>query len=237
MRPLRYVLFIACWVGSSGLGMAQKKPKKDHLVTLTTDQGIIELVLFDQTPLHKANFLRLVEAKFYDGLEFHRIIERFMIQGGDPRTRIVAAGADSASLQAGVNYTVEAEFRPELFHRKGAVAAARDNNPAKASSGSQFYIVQGRVWDEENLEKQVKRAFRMPTEAQKQVYRTLGGSPHLDGGYTVFGQVVSGLEVVDKIAATPRNKQDRPLSPVRMQVTAKLVKRKYLRRTYADYQG
>jgi cyclophilin family peptidyl-prolyl cis-trans isomerase len=131
-----------------------------------------------------------------------------------------------------VGYRVPAEIRPELFHRKGALAAARDNNPEKASSGCQFYIVQGKVWADADLDRQMARSGRTFTETQKQVYKTVGGSPHLDGGYTVFGQTIAGLAVIDSIARQPRNAYDRPLRDVTMRVTAERVRKKKITRKY-----
>lgn len=178
------------------LCLAQKKAKnhknQDYLVTVTTDLGVMNIILYDQTPQHKANFIKLVDQKFYDGLLFHRVIQNFMVQGGDPNSR--AAKATDGLGTGDVGYTIPAEFVPTLFHKKGALAAARNDNPEKASSGCQFYIVDGRVWDNEGLEKQIERIKllngRLPMEDQKQVYKTLGGTPHLDGNYTVFGEVI-----------------------------------------------
>ncbi|GAA4448383.1 peptidylprolyl isomerase [Nibrella saemangeumensis] len=212
------------------LSVAQKPSKKDYLVTLKTDYGMMHLILHNQTPKHKENFIKLVEQKFYDGLLFHRIIEGFMVQGGDPNSRSAAAGQPLGSGDIG--YKVPAEFMPELFHKKGAVAAARDNNPEKASSGCQFYIVQGRVWDDENLQKQMARSGRPFTDEQKQTYKTLGGSPHLDGNYTVFGQVIDGIAVIDSIAKQPRGPMDRPNQDIRMAMEGKWVKKKKITKQF-----
>jgi cyclophilin family peptidyl-prolyl cis-trans isomerase len=210
--------------------LAQKKKKKDYLVTLTTDAGTMRMILFDQTPGHKANFIKLAQQKYYDGLLFHRIIESFMIQGGDPNSR---QAAPNAALGSGsVGYTIPAEFHPDLFHQKGALAAARDNNPEKASSGNQFYVVQGRKWSDTDLERQMARAARTPTEAQKEVYRTRGGTPHLDGAYTVFGQVIDGLPVIDSLATRPRNQADRPLKDIAMTVSVERMKKKKITKKY-----
>jgi len=210
--------------------IAQKKSKKDYLITLSTEAGTMRLVLFDETPLHKANFLKLTRDKFYDGLLFHRIIENFMIQGGDPNSKKAEGGV--ALGNGSVGYRIPAEFRPGLFHRKGAVAAARDNNPEKESSGCQFYIVQGRRLAGDELEKQLARAPRQATEAQKEVYRTLGGSPHLDGNYTVFGQVIDGLSVIDSIAARPRDARDRPNKDATMRVSVKKMRKQKITKRY-----
>lgn len=204
--------------------------KKDFLVTLKTDYGTMHLVLHDQTPKHKENFIKLVDQKFYDGLLFHRVIEKFMIQGGDPKSR--TADPDLPLGSGDIGYKVPAELVPELFHKKGALAAARDNNPEKASSGCQFYIVQGRVWDDENLKKQMVRSGRAFTDEQIQTYKTLGGAPHLDGNYTVFGQVIDGLAVVDSIAKQPRNPMDRPAKDIGMTLEGKWVKKKKITKQY-----
>jgi cyclophilin family peptidyl-prolyl cis-trans isomerase len=215
----------------AGTAFAQKPPRREYLVTISTKFGAIPIVLHDQTPLHKANFLKLVRQKYYDGLLFHRVIEQFMIQGGDPNSRTSAAGQRLG--EGSVGYTIPAEFRPELFHRKGALAAARDNNPAKASSGNQFYLVQGKAWTTEaDLERQVARSGRPFTEAQKQVYRTEGGTPHLDGNYTVFGQALGGFAVIDSIARQPHDPANRPLQDVRMTSSAKKMARKKITRRY-----
>ena len=210
--------------------LAQKKKKKDYLVTITTGAGPMRLLLFDETPLHKANFIKLAQEKFYDGLLFHRIIDAFMIQGGDPNSR--NAKPKEALGNGNVGYKVPAEIKPEFFHQKGALGAARDNNPQKESSGCQFYIVDGRPLTGADLDRQLERAARKPTEAQKQVYQTLGGTPHLDGGYTVFGQVIDGMTVIDSLAARPRDARDRPLKDIPMQVSVEQMRKKKITRKY-----
>ncbi|HLO82027.1 MAG TPA: peptidylprolyl isomerase [Chitinophagaceae bacterium] len=202
----------------------KKDRKKD--VMMITDSGTIILRLSDSTPLHRDNFIRLVKKGFYDSIAFHRVIRNFMIQAGNPLTKR-PNGADDAG------YTLPAEIRPSLFHKKGALAAARmgdDVNPEKRSSGSQFYIVQGKVFTPAGLDS--VETFRLKGRklppAHREVYQTLGGAPHLDQNYTVFGEVVSGLEVVDKIAATKttgREGADKPLTDIRI-VKVSLVKRK-----------
>lgn len=210
--------------------IAQKPSRKEYLVTISTKFGNIPLVLHDQTPLHKANFLKLTKEKFYDQTLFHRVIEGFMIQGGDPDSRTAKAGQPLG--EGSVGYTIPAEFRPELFHQKGTLAAARDNNPAKASSGNQFYLVQGKIWNDADLERQIARSGRPFTEAQKQVYRTTGGTPHLDGNYTVFGQAIGGFAVIDSIARQPRDAANRPLEDVPMTVSAKKMSKKKITKQY-----
>ena len=221
--------FLVCFLWSSSL-LAQRK---DYLLTFQTPYGEIKAVLHDQTPLHKQNFLKLVAAHFYDSLLFHRVIHHYMIQGGDPLSKNAAAavrlGAGGGQLEK-----IPAEFRPELFHKRGVLAAARDNNPEKKSSASQFYIVQGSVWNDAGIDAQEKRlaGARSPTPQQREVYRTIGGSPHLDGNYTVFGQVLSGMSAVDSIAAQPRDANNRPLKDLRMKISAKKMRKKKISRVY-----
>jgi len=206
--------------------VTKKDRKKD--VLLQTSYGDIVIRLSDSTPLHRDNFLKLVKAHYYDSVLFHRVIRNFMIQGGDPNSKHAKPGEPLG--EGGPDYTIPAEFRTTLFHKKGVIAAARDNNPEKASSGSQFYIVQGKVFTDaglDSVETYRLNGRKIPTE-QREVYKTIGGTPHLDQNYTVFGQVVKGLDVVDKIAAAPTSKgedRDRPLEDVRI-IKAKLIKRK-----------
>jgi cyclophilin family peptidyl-prolyl cis-trans isomerase len=216
----KYIILLICFLG---LGSCQR----DYLVSFKTDFGEMKAILHNQTPKHKANFVKLTKEGFYNNLLFHRVINSFMIQGGDPNSRNAAQGV--ALGVGGPQQKIPAEFVPELFHKKGALAAARDNNPEKASSGSQFYIVQGRVWDDENFEKQMARTIRKPTDEQRKVYQTLGGTPHLDGNYTVFGQVIEGFAVIDSIAKQKGDAQNRPLRDVRMQVSIKKVSIKKLK--------
>lgn len=183
--------------------MAQKPKGKDQLVTIETPQGEIKLVLFDDTPKHKENFLKLAKEGFYDGTTFHRVIDGFMIQGGDPNTKDDNPANDGSGNPG---YTVPAEINPQHKHVRGALAAARMGdsvNPERASSGSQFYIVENH-----------------------------DGTPMLDEAYTVFGQVVDGLDVVDKIAEVPKGGRDRPLSDVKMKVTVEDVKKKKIAKKY-----
>ena len=204
-------------------------------MTINTPYGPMRLVLYDQTTKHKQNFIKLVGQKFYDNLLFHRVIQNFMIQGGDPNSRNAPVGEPLGNGDVG--YKIPAEIVPTLFHKKGSLAAARDNNPEKASSGCQFYIVQGRVWPDDELQKQVVRSQarapeRVFTEEQKQTYKSLGGSPHLDGNYTVFGEVIDGLAIVDSIAGQTRDAQDRPKQDIRMTVTGDWVRKKKITKQY-----
>lgn len=209
---------------------AQKSSKKDEVVTIKTNLGTIRVILFDETPKHKANFLKLTKDKFYDDLLFHRVIDDFMIQGGDPNSR--NAKPDDMLGKGDNGYKIPAEFSPKLFHQKGALAAARDNNPAKESSGCQFYIVQGRKWSKNDLNKQAARAARKLTDSQRKVYEEIGGTPHLDGSYTVFGQVIDGMEVIDKIGAVEKDERDRPEKDVSMKMSVKKMKKKKITKKY-----
>jgi len=208
-----------------------KKKDRKRDVLMQTTMGDIVIRLSDSTPLHRDNFLKLVKVGYYDSILFHRVIKDFMIQAGDPTSKRAVAGQPLGN--GGPGYTVPAEFRKTLFHKKGVIAAARmgDNvNPAKASSGSQFYIVQGKIFTDVGLDS--VETFRMngkkiPAE-QRAVYKTIGGTPHLDQGYTIFGEIVKGLDVIDKIAAVQTSKaqdHDRPIQDVRI-IKAKLIKRK-----------
>jgi cyclophilin family peptidyl-prolyl cis-trans isomerase len=212
---------------------AQKKSKKEELVTIKTPYGEMKAILYDQTPLHKQNFLKLAKNHFYDSLLFHRIIENFMIQGGDPNSKKAKVG-ERLGNGGGDMERIPAEFHPALFHKKGALAAARDANPEKKSSACQFYIVQGKVYNDADLDVQLKRVAgtRAATAEQREVYKTVGGTPHLDGNYTVFGQVISGLSVLDSIAHQPKDRTDRPLKDLRMSMSVEKMKKKKITKTY-----
>jgi peptidyl-prolyl cis-trans isomerase B (cyclophilin B) len=209
--------------------LKRKDRKRD--VELVTTAGTMVLRLYDVTPLHRDNFLRLVKSHYLDSMLFHRVIKNFMIQSGDPNSKRAVAGQLLGN--GGPGYTVAPEFRPELFHKKGVLAAARtgdDVNPERRSSASQFYIVQGKTFTDaqlDSVENGRLKGRKIPVD-QRAVYKTLGGTPQLDQGYTVFGELVSGFDVLDSIASTPTSKaadRDRPLQDVRI-ISAKLVKRK-----------
>ena len=204
-----------------------KKDRKKRDVLLQTSMGDIVIRLSDSTPLHRDNFLKLVKTRFYDSVLFHRVIKDFMIQGGDPESKTAPAGKPLGN--GGPSYRIPAEFRTTLFHKKGVIAAARDNNPEKASSGSQFYLTQGKVFTDAGLDSvETYRLKRKIPADQREVYKTLGGVPHLDQNYTVYGEVIKGIEVIDKITAVATSKgadRDRPRENV-MIVKAKLIKRK-----------
>lgn len=190
-------------------------------VVVETDSGRIVLALYDGTPQHRDNMVKLVKQHFYDGLLWHRVIPNFVIQGGDPDSK--TAGPDKMLGDGDVGYKIPAEIKDEYYHVRGAVGMARDGNPEKASSGCQFYIVTGRTYTDEQLDAAEQRSGHKHSAAQREAYKRLGGVPHLDGGYTVFGEVIEGMEVAEKIAAMPRNSADRPNTNVHM-------KRVYLKR-------
>jgi len=200
-------LLIVCLLLLSGICDIHAGRKK---VKIITDKGTIVVELFNETPKHRDNFLKLIKKKFYDSVLFHRVISGFMIQAGDPESKQAKPGQRYGS--GGLNYRIPAEFKPGLYHHRGALAAARDNNPEKASSSCQFYIVQGKVFKEEEL----RGNYPNMTEEQIKIYTTEGGAPHLDGAYTVFGRVISGMDVVDLIANASRDKFDRPQEDIRI---------------------
>ncbi|RMF03377.1 MAG: PKD domain-containing protein [Bacteroidetes bacterium] len=184
------------------------------LVSIETPMGTMIAEIYDATPLHQDNFVKLVEQKFYDSLLFHRVIQGFMIQGGDPDSRHAAPGQQLG--MGGPGYTIKAEFLDSLAHVKGALAAARTNNPQKRSSGSQFYIVQGKPVSEAELNQREGRyGFRYPSYVREE-YLAKGGTPSLDQEYTVFGKVIEGLDVLDRIAAVKTNRANRPEEDVWM---------------------
>jgi cyclophilin family peptidyl-prolyl cis-trans isomerase len=256
--------------------------EKEYIVTFHTDYGDMQAILYDETPKHKENFIKLTEEGYYDSLLFHRVIQNFMIQGGDPDSRNAEPGVPLG--QGGPGYQIDAEFVPRYHHKKGALSAARqgDNiNPQKKSSGSQFYIVQGQVYDKDEitidmqkLSQMCQRAmqlddslaqyfasiyqeggntayaaamiemkdslkaitnmdYRRPMDPEQiSDYTTIGGTPHLDDQYTVFGEVINGLEVIDKIAALPTDQRDRPMDDVRFTVTIKEMSKSKITKEY-----
>lgn len=279
-RIVSIVLFLSA---SFFIGCAQNK-KTDYVVTIKTSYGDMVAILYDETPKHKENFVKLAKEKFFDSTLFHRVMPNFMIQGGDPNSKKAAPGQPLGN--GGPGYSVDAEFVPRYFHEKGALSAARlgdEQNPTRASSGSQFYIVQGQVWKANDLkidqsklgmglqqmlakpenkslydsvvqvyqsgdmkayeEKIMSLAPRIEKETGVKVtkdvvlerltaYTTVGGSPHLDDQYTVFGKVIKGLEVIDKIAAVERNRSNRPNEDVRMFVTVEELPKKKITKLY-----
>ncbi len=241
--------------------VSENQTSGDTLILIETPYGNMKIKLYDKTPKHKANFIKLAKQGFFDGLLFHRVINQFMIQGGDPDSKNAPAGKMLGN--GGPGYEIDAEFNDSLFHKKGVIAAAREGdnvNPLKKSSGSQFYIVQGRTFTDEELDKLEEQSslgsyiashpeinkeatnYRMTgnkaafdklieeikkkadfkiikiPEFKRKVYKTVGGTPHLDNNYTVFGEVVEGIDVIDKIAGVETDKNDRPIKDVKMTV-------------------
>lgn len=226
MNKISIVLIAVCLFAiscaSTRTVTKRTRPTTPRMAEIATNYGNIVIKLYDSTPLHRDNFIKLVKEGFYDSLLFHRVIDSFMIQGGDPESK---NAPDSVQLGAGEapGNRIPAEFNKNYFHKKGALAAARDDNPEKMSSNCQFYIVQGKPYNDTALnmmECQIRSdnpGFSF-TDGQRKVYNTVGGAPFLDGNYTVFGEVVKGLDVVDKIATLPRDGNDRPLQNVRMHI-------------------
>ena len=190
---------------------------KNTYALIETDHGNIKVHLYDTTPLHKENFIKLANEGYYDGLLFHRIIDGFMMQGGDPDSR--GAEPNRPFGQGGPGYQITGEFGH--LHFKGALAAARTGNPERKSSGSQFYIVDGNKVQPQTLDNIEKKFNFTYNEAQRAKYAEVGGTPFLDMDYTVFGEVVEGLEVVDKICSLPKNSKlgDRPIEDVTMKIS------------------
>lgn len=186
-------------------------------VKVTTDSGVMIIRLYDSTPLHRDNFVKLAKEHFFDSLLFHRVIKSFMIQGGDPLSKNAEPG-QMLGMGGGEMARIPAEFRQTLFHKKGVLAAARDGNPEKASSACQFYIVHGKKFTDADLNNMEMQMGRKYSAAQRLAYKTLGGTPFLDMNYTVFGEVEKGIEVVDKIASVPTQPGDRPIGDVRMKI-------------------
>mgnify|MGYP006269862057 CR=1 FL=1 len=237
---MKYLL-IALLLGGLVLpveSFGQKKRRKDTLVVIHTEFGDMTVRLYEETPKHKANFIKLAEKGFYDGTTFHRVISEFMIQGGDPLSK-----ADSTRMRAGSGgpgYTLPAELVPGFFHRRGVLAAARlgdAQNPQRESSGSQFYIVQGKKFSAAELQMAEQRVRQVlgpgyqMTEEMKEAYMEQGGSPWLDQQYTVFGEVIDGLEVIDKIAQQPLN-GNVPQEPIPITMEVEVMRLRKIARVY-----
>jgi peptidyl-prolyl cis-trans isomerase B (cyclophilin B) len=198
--------------------------EKEVMVWILTTAGNMKIKLYNETPKHRDNFVKLVKAHYFDSLLFHRVIQNFMIQGGDPDSKRAPAGKMLGN--GGPDYTIDAEFVPELIHLKGALAAARTGdavNPKKASSGSQFYIVEGQKVNESQLDMLGKQRAIPYNSQQREAYKTVGGTPFLDGAYTVFGCVIEGIEIIDKIAAVATDPNNRPLEDVRI-ISMEIIK-------------
>lgn len=188
-------------------------------ILIMTSEGDMVVKLYNETPLHRDNFIAKVKEGFYDSLLFHRVINNFMIQGGDPASKNAKPGQSLGGGSA-PGERIPAEFRTEqnIYHKRGALAAARDNNPEKASSNCQFYIVHRKPWRAGQLDTMAVTRNVSLNEVQKKIYTTQGGTPHLDGGYTVFGELELGFDVLDKIASTKTNPGDRPAEDIRMKM-------------------
>ena len=219
----RLFTFLLLMLSISGFA----KPKNQY-VRIRTAYGFCIIRLYNETPKHRDNFIKLVKEGSYNGTLFHRVIQNFMIQGGDPNSKNAKPGETLGS--GGLKYTIPAEFRDSIFHKRGVLAAARDNNPAKASSSSQFYIVEGKRYTDKELDSLIAGRLkgRKIPESERYFYKTAGGTPQLDQSYTVYGEVVFGMDMVDEIAAVPKDKQDRPLKDVPM--TVELLKPRECRR-------
>ena len=204
------------------------KSPKNQYVRIKTSFGECIIRLYNETPKHRDNFIKLTKQGFYNGTLFHRVIQDFMIQGGDPDSKNAKPG--QALGEGDLKYTVDAEFRDSLFHKKGVLAAARDDNPKKASSASQFYLVEGKRFNDEQLDKleQTRLKGRKIPLSEREIYKSVGGVPHLDQNYTVYGEIVFGLDMVDRIAAVKKDAKDRPLQDVPM--TVSLLTRKECKR-------
>ena len=202
------IILLALLMGSCG--GPKKTSNENTVVEISTDYGDITIKLYDETPKHRDNFIKLIQEGWYDGSIFHRVINEFMIQGGG-----------SVGDAEDPDYRVDAEILPQFFHKKGALAAARMGdqvNPKRASSSCQFYIVQGRKFNDSDFAAVEARTGMPVSEEHKEIYRTIGGTPHLDGEYTVFGEVIEGLDVVDKIAAVKTGQGDRPVKEIKMSI-------------------
>ena len=195
---------------------AKSTESSERLVLVSTEYGDMKIKLYNATPKHRDNFIKLAGESFFDSLLFHRVIRGFMIQGGDPLSKHAPSGTQLGSGDIG--YTIPAEFVDTLYHKKGSLCAARTNNPEKASSGCQFYIVQGQTMNEEQLNALETQKGRKMSARQRNDLSTLGGTPRLDQEYTVFGEVIEGLDVIDKIAAVQTAPGDRPVTDLRMKI-------------------
>lgn len=228
MKKIQYILalFSALTLNFSQMQAQNAYPENpiatEQTAVIHTPYGDMTVKLYNQTPLHRDNFVKLVKARMYDSTLFHRVIKGFMIQGGDPQSKHAETGEMLGMGDLG--YTVPAEIVPGLIHKKGALCAARmgDNvNPRKESSSCQFYIVQGRIYSPEEINILKTRYGVQMTAEQEKAYTTVGGTPHLDNQYTVFGEVVDGLDVIDKIAGQQTDRNDRPLQDIPMTITLK----------------
>lgn len=214
MKKISLFLFLSLL---SFFTFAAKSPYTYVRISVNDTACIVRL--YNETPQHRDNFIKLVKEGFYNGTLFHRVIKDFMIQGGDPDSK--NASPDALLGEGDLNYKIPAEFNDSLFHKKGALAAARDNNPEKSSSAAQFYLVQGKTYTAKDLDRleQLKLGGRKIPDYQRTIYETVGGTPFLDQSYTVFGETVKGIALIDSIAALPTDSNDRPLQNVSMEMS------------------
>ncbi len=220
MKQFLYLISLVLIVSCTSTKKTAIKVVQPVKVKIETDSGSIIVRLYDQTPLHRDNFLKLIKEDFYDGLLFHRVVENFMIQGGDPKSKNATPGIPLG--EGGLKYKIPAEFDSSLFHKKGALAMAREGdnvNPEKESSSTQFYLVEGKILTDEELDQMEERFKISIPENHREVYRTIGGTPFLDTKYTVFGEVESGIEVIDKISHMPKDSRNRPLTDIKMNIS------------------
>ena len=217
-RLLSLFLFMSIILGASA------QNDKRTVVKMETNMGDITIELYNETPLHSENFKKLVKEGVYDSLLFHRVINDFMIQGGDPDSKNAEKGQMLG--EGNMGYLIDAEFRtPEIYHKRGALAMAREGdatNPERRSSSSQFYIVTGRVFNDAQLDRVQERIDKGTvgklklTPEMRETYKTIGGTPHLDGQYSIFGEVTEGMDIIDKIQKVATDEFDRPLEDVRI---------------------
>lgn len=215
--PIVYITISFLFLSSP---LKAQNVKKEQFIKIETSKGDMLIKLYNETPAHRDNMIKLIKEAYYTDQLFHRVIKDFMIQGGDPHSTGAEKGQRLGSGNPG--YTVPAEFHKDLIHKKGALAAARKGdqaNPEQSSSGSQFYLVQGRVLTPEEIDILSQRGVASFTEETAEIYMTLGGTPHLDGAYTVFGEVVEGLEIIDSIASQACDSYDRPIEDVIYSIT------------------
>jgi len=220
MKNFFYLFFLFFLTSCSVFKSTKNNVAQNEYVKIETDSGTMVAKLYNKTPLTTKNFVKLVKKHFYDGLLFHRVEKEFMIQGGDPDSRNAKPAQELGN--GGLKYTIPAEFDSSIFHQKGAMAMARetnDVNPEKASSSCQFYIVEGRTFTDGEMDRIEEHFHIKIPESHREIYKTVGGAPFLDMNYTVFGQVISGLDVIEKIARAPKDKKDRPLHDIKMKIT------------------
>ncbi len=219
MKNLVYLLGVVCMISCSASRKNPAKETSDVRVKITSDYSPMVIKLYNETPQHRDNFVSLVKKHFYDSLLFHRVEKEFIIQAGDPASKYAKTGQKLG--EGSLNYTVPAEYGPDLFHKKGALAAAKEinNNPQKRSNSTQFYIVEGKTFTDGEMDRMEEKLHIKIPESHRQVYRTIGGLPFLDMNNSVFGEVVSGLDVLDKIVSVPTDANERPLKNIRMKIT------------------